>query len=186
MPDMPNFDEATLARLARDMALNVKNVHSIFAEYEINEQLYYELLAHNEFFRKLRNQYKDDWNTSTSTAERIKVGSLASLEVLLPLATQRAQDEEHPEPLASITNLCNVLTKTAGIGDNKDTPNASERFVITINLGADTETFNKSIEVNPNDVDPKELSNGKVIDEGPEIPSLQQLRAPRKGNGSDW
>lgn len=186
MPDMPNFDEATLARLARDMALNVKNVHAIFAEYDINEQLYYELLAHNDFFRRLRNQYKDDWHTSVSTAERIKVGSLASLEVLLPLATERAQNEEHPEPLASITNLCNVLTKTAGLGDSKDTPNASERFVITINLGADTETFNKSIEVNPNDVNPKELTNGKTIDTAKEEPLLQFIRAPREGDWSDW
>ena len=31
---------------------------------------------------------------------------------------------------------------------------ASDRFVITINLGSDTLRFDKSIEVNPNDIDP--------------------------------
>jgi hypothetical protein len=183
MPDMPDFDEPTLARLARDMALNVKNVHTIFAEYGIDEQLYYELMAHNEFFRKLRTQYKEDWITSTSTAERIKVGSLASLEVLLPLATIRAQDEDKPEPLAAINGLLGVLTKTAGIGDSKPSPNASERFVITINLGADVEHYDKSIEVNPNDTPPG-ADNGKIIDAAKEEPLLQFVRAPREGDGA--
>jgi hypothetical protein len=31
---------------------------------------------------------------------------------------------------------------------------SGDRFIITINLGADTETYNKSIEINPNDTDP--------------------------------
>jgi hypothetical protein len=35
---------------------------------------------------------------------------------------------------------------------------ATDRFVITINLGADTLRFDKSIAINPNDVDPNEAS----------------------------
>jgi hypothetical protein len=46
------------------------------------------------------------------------------------------------------------LRNTASVGANAAGRQESERFVITINLGADSETYNKSIEVNPNDTDP--------------------------------
>jgi hypothetical protein len=45
------------------------------------------------------------------------------------------------------------LRATAVVGDNTE-GRSGERFVIQINLGADTETYNKSFEINPNDVDP--------------------------------
>jgi hypothetical protein len=184
MAEMPNFDESTLAKLAREMAMNVKNVHALFAEYGIDEEKYYELMAHNEYFKRLREQYAMDWNATTSTAERVKIGSLASLEQLLPILTKRALDEDKPEPLASMTGVGTLLAKTAGIGDGKTTPNASERFIITINLGADVEHYDKSVEINPNDVSPKEIEHGKTVDEGPEIPSLQQLRTAGEGDGA--
>jgi hypothetical protein len=40
---------------------------------------------------------------------------------------------------------------------------AGARFEITINLGSDTERYSKSIEVNPNDIDPNEIDNTPVI-----------------------
>jgi hypothetical protein len=181
MAVMPDFDESTLAALARELAMNIKNVHVLFAEYGIDEEQYYELMAHNPFFKRLREQYAADWNATTSTAERVKVGSLASLEQLLPILTKRAMDEEAKEPLASMTGVGTLLSKTAGIGENTHTPNASERFIITINLGADVEHYDKSIEVNPNDTSPKEIGNGKTVDVRTEVAPVQQLRPPGEG-----
>ena len=161
MPDTPDFDEITLAKLAREMVMNVKNVHALFEEYGLNEEIYYELMAKNEYFKRLKEQYTLDWNSALSTAERLKVGSLAYLEQLIPSLTRRALEEEGTkEPLAAATGVANLLTKTAGIGDPKTSISPTERFVITINLGESSETYNKSIEVNPNDRDP----NSKTIE----------------------
>jgi hypothetical protein len=45
------------------------------------------------------------------------------------------------------------LRNTASVGADAE-GRSGDRFIITINLGADTETYNKSIEINPNDTDP--------------------------------
>jgi hypothetical protein len=50
------------------------------------------------------------------------------------------------------------LRNTASVGADAEGRQESERFVIQINLGADTEIYSKSIEINPNDVDPNEVT----------------------------
>jgi hypothetical protein len=40
---------------------------------------------------------------------------------------------------------------------------AGARFEITINLGSDTERYAKSIEINPNDIDPNDDDTTNVI-----------------------
>jgi hypothetical protein len=58
------------------------------------------------------------------------------------------------------------LRQTA-IPENQNAPSQSDRFIITINLGADcVETYNKSIAINPND--PEELPKSTA----PERPKL--------------
>jgi hypothetical protein len=49
------------------------------------------------------------------------------------------------------------LRTTASIGDGTEGRPDSNRFVIQINLGADTEIYSKSIAVDPNDVDPNDI-----------------------------
>ena len=70
---MLDLDEVTLARFARERAMNVKNVHDLFAEYNLTEEDYYELLK-NPYFDRLLKQYTLDWNATTSTADRLKIG----------------------------------------------------------------------------------------------------------------
>ena len=45
------------------------------------------------------------------------------------------------------------LRQTA-ISESPNSPSQNERFVIQINLGADVEVYNKSIKIDPKDVDP--------------------------------
>ena len=52
-------------------------------------------------------------------------------------------------------DACKVLDTFAANGP-AGVP-AADRFVIQINLGADTLTFNKSIKPDPNDIDPSEI-----------------------------
>jgi hypothetical protein len=49
------------------------------------------------------------------------------------------------------------LRSTASVGADAEGRPDSNRFVIQINLGADTEIYNKSIAVDPNDVDPNNI-----------------------------
>jgi hypothetical protein len=48
-----------------------------------------------------------------------------------------------------------ALNDLASNGPGQSAP-AGDRFLIQINLGADTLTFNKSIAINPNDIDPND------------------------------
>jgi hypothetical protein len=68
----------------------------------------------------------------------------------------RAMDAN--ESLSNATEAAKFVAKLAGLGEVKISPaSASDRFVITINLGADVETYNKSIAIDPNDIDPSKL-----------------------------
>jgi hypothetical protein len=49
------------------------------------------------------------------------------------------------------------LRNTAAVGADAE-GRSGERFVITINLGTDSETYNKSITVDPNDTDPNDVT----------------------------
>ena len=165
MVDLPDFDEMTLCRLAREMVMNIRSYNVVFSDYGIDEEQYY-LIEKNEFYRKVKEQYTLDWNATASTPERLKIGSQAYLEQVLPVITRRALDER--EPLASVATVGRLLAQTAGLGENRQEQKNNERFIIQINLGADvTETYNKSIEINPNDVDPGTLAiTGREKDHG--------------------
>jgi hypothetical protein len=56
---------------------------------------------------------------------------------------------------------------------------AADRFIITINLGSDVERYNKSIKVDPNDIDP----NDTGTDNAPR--GLIAAIAGKKGNGGN-
>jgi hypothetical protein len=151
MPDMPDMDEATLAKLAREMAMKVRDAHAIFADYGIDETQYYELSTRHEFFKRAMEQFALEWNSTLSTADRVRVLSAAALEDALPMLGARMKSME---PLASVAEVAKLMARNAGIGaDAKSDAKSNERFVITINLGDKQETYNKSIEVKPNDVD---------------------------------
>src|SRR5262245_11118959 len=47
-------------------------------------------------------------------------------------------------------------TLDAFAANGPDATAAADRFIITINLGSDVERYNKSIAINPNDVDPND------------------------------
>ena len=151
MTTMPSLDEAALAKLAREMAMNIRNVHTIFAEYGIDETGYYELMAHNDFFKRAKEQFTLEWNATTSTVDRVKMLSAAAAEQVLPVITTRALNPN--EPFMAVLKSYENMTRAAGIGSDKTSEaNSAERFVIQINLGETTETYNRSIEINPKDV----------------------------------
>src|SRR4051812_28829465 len=156
---MADLDESAMAKLARELVMGIRNYKVVFAEFGIDETDY-QLIEKNDFFRKVKEQFAVEWNSALSTEERLRFGSLACLEQLTPIITKRAMKED--ANLAAATDVSKVLMKMGGIGEMRAEKSTAERFVITINLGADTETFNKSIEVNPNDISPTQIEHKKT------------------------
>jgi hypothetical protein len=166
MPDMPDMNEARLAALAREMAMRVRDAAAIFADYGIDETQYYELSTRHEFFKRAMEQFALEWNSTLSTADRVRVLSAAALEDALPMLGARMKSME---PLASVAEVAKLMARNAGIGaEAKGDAKSNERFVITINLGDKQETYNKSIEVKPNDVDlgASDTANAVTVDLG--------------------
>jgi hypothetical protein len=149
-------DEATLAKLAREVAMNVRPLKDIIADYGLSKAAYEQVEA-IEFFKRAKDQFTLEWNSTLSTEDRLKFCSLASLELLMPKLTARAMSRE--EPLTSATEVSKTLMKISGIGEKDDHRRPSDRFVIQINLGAGqkgatvVEKYNRSIEANANDID---------------------------------
>lgn len=159
---MADLDELTMAKLARELTMNIRNYKLVFKDYGIDENDYCEI-EKNPFYRKIKEHYVLEWNSAISTADRIKLQGAAGVEAVMRVVTKRALAVT--EPLTSVIEGAKFLAKVAGIGETKTDPKAaSDRFVITINLGADTEHYNKSIEINPNDIDPNAL---KLVKEYP-------------------
>ena len=147
---MADLDEFALAKLAREMAMNIRPYKAVFADFGIDETEYYEI-EKIEFYKRAKDQFAIEWNSSLSATERVKLISAAYLEQVLPVIGAKALNRE--ENLPAATEVAKFLARNAGIGDPKqDLSKTAERFVITINLGGDVEKFDKSIAVDANDV----------------------------------
>lgn len=151
---MADLDETTLAKLAREMIMNIRNYKAVFEDFGITEEDFYEI-EKNEFFKRAKEQFLIEWNSTTSTADRLKFQSQAGLEQLLPVLIRRAM--EGNEPLNSANETGKMLAKLGGIGEVKEGGPAVDRFQIVINLGADVdgkqviESYDKTIAI---DMDP--------------------------------
>lgn len=192
---MPDLDEFMLAKLAREMGMAVRDYKDIFKDFDITEEDYYQI-EKNEFYQRAKTQFALEWNSSLSATERVKVISAAYLEQVLPVIGAKALNAE--EKLPDATEVAKFFARNAGVGvDKPDAKSAAERFVITINLGADTEgkplieKYDKSIAIDANDVGipdqkPKKLvkqkvENGKIDHESPQEPPINFFCQPGEG-----
>jgi hypothetical protein len=154
---MANLNEFAMAKLAREMAMCIRNHNDIFADFGISEEDYY-TISKNEFYKRAKEQFSLEWNSTLSAADRVKLISASFAEEVLPVIAGRALDKD--EPLVNVLGTFKQLCQNAGIGDPKAEQKPNERFVITINLGSDVEGkpvvehFDKSIAVDANDISP--------------------------------
>jgi hypothetical protein len=136
-PSMNYLDEHQLTALAREIAMNIYDITTIFEHFGIDETEYYEITK-IPFFQQVKEQYTIEWNSALSTEARLKIKNLAMAEAVLPTLGLRALDRK--EPFQGPIDFYKTCLKTGGFGEQKTAGGAgSERFVITINLGADEE-----------------------------------------------
>lgn len=168
---MADLNEFAMAKLAREMAMAIRNHHAIFQDFGITEEDYYEV-SKNEFYKRAKEQFALEWNSALSAAERVKLISASYAEEVLPVITRRAMRED--EPLPGVLGTFKQLCQNAGIGDPKNPMvNAAERFIISINMGGDVEHFDKSIEPTTVDMD---LVATKAVEE-PKKSTWRQIQA---------
>jgi hypothetical protein len=170
---MVDLDEAALAKLARELVMNIKPYTKTFEEFGIDETDYQQI-EKSEFFRKVKEHFTLEWNSSLSTEERVRLQNLAYYEQLGPILVRRAMAPD--ANLSASTDVGKLMMKGAGIGEAKNEKAISDRFVITINLGADTETYDKPLAVGADD--------GPTIDAKPQIATVELVRPSGEGEGS--
>ena len=139
---LPNLDWPALAKLAREMAMDIKERTTILNEFRLTETQYDFLEAHNEFYRQALANACKEWHAPLTTQERIKVEAAAILEDSLLVLGARMQNKG--EGLPGVVEAAKLFAKIASVGERESGPSApGERFSINIDLGGD-----KSLTVN--------------------------------------
>jgi hypothetical protein len=133
---LPALDWPTLARLAREVAMDIKERGALLQEYKLSDAQYDFLEAHNEFYRSALAVACKDWNSPMSTEQRLKLEAAAILEDGLVGLGSRMQNKS--EGLPGVIEAAKFFAKVAGVGERDvGSGNSAERFVINIDLGGD-------------------------------------------------
>lgn len=131
-----NLDYPALSKLARAVAMDIKERHVILQEFALTQTQYEYLEAYNEFYKGALAAACKEWHAPLSTQERIKMEAAAILEDTLPGLGARMQNKA--EGLPGVIEAAKLFAKVAGVGE-RETGNAApgERFSINIDLGGD-------------------------------------------------
>lgn len=133
---LPPLTPVDLAKLARDIAMDLKEHGVTLKAYGLNEPQYDFLEANNEFYKSALHAACIEWQGPLSTQERIKVESAAILEDSLPGLGARMQNKA--EGLPGVIEAAKLFAKIAGVGEREaGAGNSGERFTINIDLGGD-------------------------------------------------
>jgi hypothetical protein len=133
---LPNMTYTDLARMARDVAMDIKELHVILSDYKLDQAQYDFLEAHNEFYKSALGAACKEWHAPLSTAERIKVEAAAILEDSLIGLGARMRNSS--EGLPGVVEVGKLFAKIAGVGEREAGSAApGERFTINIDLGGD-------------------------------------------------
>jgi hypothetical protein len=133
---LPAMTPSELARLAREIAMDIKERPGVLREYKLTEPQYEFLEANNEFYKAALQAACIEWHAPLTTQERIKVEAAAILEDSLLDIGSRMRTKS--EPLTGVVEAAKLFAKVAGVGERElgaGTP--GERFVINIDLGGD-------------------------------------------------
>lgn len=133
---MPALTYADLAKLAREIAMDIKERHVALKDFNLTDAQYDFLESHNDFYKQALKAACIEWHSPLSTQERIKLEAAAILEDGLPGLGARMQNKS--EQLSGVVEVAKLFAKVAGVGEREAgmaTP--GERFTINIDLGGD-------------------------------------------------
>ncbi len=169
-PLPPGFTIPGAVAIAKDVAIGMYDMPAILKKHEITPEQY-AFLETLPYFQDVLKQQANEWFGPKNSQQRLAIQASTGLEQVLPDAIARVSIKN--EPLQGIAQLVKVLADIAGASGNTRQPSApAERFKITINLGADTEVYNKSKPVfnldieetgDPSPVQPQSQGLGPIL-----------------------
>lgn len=144
VPALATLDNYKLARLANEVAMDIREIPDILIDYGLSHAQYVEI-ERIPFYRNTLEQSRLEWNSAKSVHERLKLQSAIMLEEAFPTLGARMRNANEPLPAAIET--AKLLAKITGLGEAARSVGGSEKFTITINLGADTKDPNNKIKI---------------------------------------
>lgn len=140
LPD--GFSIPAVVALASDLAMGMLEEAAILRKHGITPAQY-ATLQQVPYFTKVVDQMAREWHAPTNSQQRLATQTSLGLERVLPdvIARVTAKNEE----LTGIAQIIKILADIAGASGNaRAVAPPGEKFKITINLGADTEIYNKT------------------------------------------
>lgn len=148
IPEALNIDSPKLAKLARELVMNIRERAVILKEYGLTEATFDAHIATNPFFQRVFENYTIEWNSALSTHQRLRVQAATALEESLVGMAVRMNSKD--ETLPAVVETAKLFTKIAEVGEPTRTASHGEKFSITINLGEDKKlTFEKDVTPTP-------------------------------------
>lgn len=142
-----DLDTHKLATLAREIAMDIKEVSTVLKTYGLTESQY-EFVKENPFFKRMLENEIITWNSSLSTHDRIRIEAAAILEDNLP--TLGARMVKAGEGLPGVVEAGKLFAKIAGLETpDKAAAAPGEKFRITINLGSDVVVKHQTKDISP-------------------------------------
>lgn len=138
---VPELDVHRLTELARALAVNLQPEEEILTRFGITAEDLVRLRK-NEFFKNALENFTQEWNSPLTTTQRMKIKSAMILEDSLPTLAQRMVDNQ--EPLRDSIEAAKLFAKMGDIGEQKNGVASGERVSITINIGTEKLTFEKT------------------------------------------
>jgi len=141
-PPLDFSAESRLIRLARELAMELRSVDQILADYGVGEPEWGRL-QRSPWFQQTLTAEMAQWNSASSTHDRVRVKSAVLVEEYLVEANARLRDPE--ETLSSKVELFKTLARIANLGTG-DGEASGGGFRVVINI-AGAPPINRTINV---------------------------------------
>jgi hypothetical protein len=133
----PALSEGMLIKLAREIAMDIQPLDTILKDNGVDQDQW-DAIQSNTRFRMILESETSAWGSALNTQERLRLKSAAALEEWLPELFTRMNDRD--ESLNAKVEAGKLISRWAGVGiGGTQGVEGSEKFSVTINLGADNQ-----------------------------------------------
>jgi hypothetical protein len=129
---MPRLEPHEFYALARELAMGIKELHDILAAHSLTHAQY-ERIRESTIFNRLLETEIAQWSSARNTPERVRIEAAATFEQILPKLYTRAINPL--ESLDHVGKVASLIAKVAGIDQSDKAPDATEKFIINIDVG---------------------------------------------------
>jgi hypothetical protein len=132
-----SMDNNRLLKLAREVAMDIRSMDTILEMYDMTPAEWDHISQTPAFLQAVKSA-KEEWESASTTAERVRLKSLSFVEEALPEFYARAHDPK--EALNAKVEVLKTVARFAGIGAaefNGSSGSPGDRLTVTINLGQD-------------------------------------------------